>query len=128
MLRGGDDLADLGLKGGFFRGEAEGCAEHFVGLAEEGLVFAEESDKGLAGGGVFAYLDVHLDAGVGADGVSGFGAPCAETLDGPAYFGAVHGGEVAGGFGFEGASGAGFVEGSWVFKDAGVAVMGVHDF
>ena len=98
-----------------------------MGFVEEGFVFAEEGDEGLAGNGFFAEFDVHLDTGVGADGVTGFCAACAETLDGPAHFGAVHGGEVTGGFGGESAGGVGFVEGGGVVEDGGVAVMGVHD-
>jgi hypothetical protein len=77
----------------------EAFAEHGVGFGEEGGVFGEEGDEGLAGGDVVAKLSVHLDAGVGADGVSGAGAAGPETLDGPADLGAVGDREVAGGFG-----------------------------
>ena len=70
---------------------------------------------------------MHLDAGVGADGVAGFGAACSEALDGPAYLFAVHGGEVAGGWGGEGAGGGGFVVGGGVFEDGDVAALGCDD-
>ena len=42
-----------------------------------------------------AEFGVHLDAGVGADGVAGFEAAGAEALDGPADFRAVHAAEEA---------------------------------
>ena len=70
---------------------------------------------------------MHLDAGVGGDGVAGFGAACSEALDGPAYLFAVHGGEIAGGWGGEGAGGGGFVVGGGVFEDGGVAALGFDD-
>ena len=74
-----------------------------------------------------AEFGVHLDAGVGADGIAGFGAACAETLDGPADLFAVHAGEIAGVGGGEGAGGGGLVEGGGVFEDGDVAALGCDD-
>jgi len=71
---------------------------------------------------------VRLDAGLCADGVAGFGAACSEALDGPAYLFAVHGGEVAGGWGCEGAGCGGFVVGGGIFEDGNVAVLRCDDF
>jgi len=127
----GDDFADEGLEGGWGGGEPQGGAEHLVGFCEEGFVFAEEGDEGLIGFYLFAELDVHLEAGVGADWIAGVEAAGSEALDGPAYFRAVHGTKVAGGFGFEDAGGFGFVEGGGVsiaFHDGDVAAVGLDDF
>ena len=92
----GDDLVDEGLKRGRGWCDLEGLAEHGFGFVEERFVFAEEGDEGLADFYLGSEFGVDLDAGVGADGVAWFGASCAETLDGPAYLFAIHGGEVAG--------------------------------
>jgi len=62
-------------------------------FVEEFRIFREESDEGLVGFEFVAELGVHLDAGVGGDGIAGFGAACAERWT-PAYLFAVHGGEV----------------------------------
>ncbi len=74
---------------------------------------------------------MHLDAGVGADGVAGFGSACSEALDGPAYLLAVHGGEVAALWGGDGAGGGGFVVGGGVgfaFEEGDVSSLSVDDF
>ena len=116
---------------GFGGADGVGGSEHFVGLGEEGFVFGEEGEQGLAEFDAVAQLGVDFEAGVSADGVSGFGAAGTETLDGPAYFGAVHRGEKACGFGGEDAGGFGFVEGGWIgfaFEKAGVAALGSDDF
>src|SRR5216683_3562535 len=94
-----NDFADEGLEFGSGLRDLQGFEEHGLGFVEELRIFREESDEGLVGFEFVAELGVHLDAGVGGDGVAGFGAACAEALDGPAYFFAVHGGEVAGGWG-----------------------------
>ena len=44
-----DDFADEGLEFGWGWCDLEGFAEHGFGFVEEGGVFAEESDEGLAG-------------------------------------------------------------------------------
>jgi hypothetical protein len=46
--RCGDDFADERLKGGFCGIDDQGAAEHVIGFGEEGFVFAEEGDEGLA--------------------------------------------------------------------------------
>jgi hypothetical protein len=43
-----DDLADKGLESGWGGCDFDGFAEHVFGFVEEGDVFAEESDEGLA--------------------------------------------------------------------------------
>ena len=75
-----------------------------------------------------AEFGVHLDAGVGADWVAGFGAACSEALDGPAYLFAVHGGEVAGCWSGEGECGCGLVAGGGVFEDGDVTALSCDDF
>src|SRR5712664_2529650 len=94
--------------------DLEGFAEHGFGFVEELRVFAEESDEGQVGFEFVPEFGVHLDAGVGGDGVAGFGAACAEALNRPAYSFAVHRGEVAGGWGGESTSGGGRVVGRGV--------------
>jgi hypothetical protein len=67
---------------------------------------------------------------VGADGVAGFGAACAEALDGPAGLFAVDAGEEAGGFGGDGAGGGGLVVGGGVgfaFEEGDVSTLGLND-
>jgi len=70
---------------------------------------------------------VHLDAGVGADRIAGFGAACAEALNGPADLFAVHVGEIAGVGGGESSGGCGLVVGCGVFEDSDVAALGCDD-
>src|SRR5882757_5214782 len=123
-----NDLADEGPEFGWGLRDLEGFAEHGLGLVEEFRVFAEEGDKGLIGFDLVAEFGVHLDAGLGGDRVAGFGAACPEPLDGPAYLFAVHGGEVAGGWGGEGADGDGFVVRGGVFEDGSVAVLRCNNF
>ena len=115
------------MRCGFGVGDFEGGGQHAVGFVEEGGVFAEEGEDGVADVELGADFGVGLDASVSADGVAGFGAACAETLHGPTDFGAVHAGEVACAGGFEDAGGGGFVEGGGVFEDAGVAFVGGYD-
>jgi hypothetical protein len=43
-----DDLPDEGLEFGWGGCDSDGFAEHVFGFVEEGGVFAEESDEGLA--------------------------------------------------------------------------------
>src|ERR1700733_11048219 len=74
-----------------------------------------------------AKVRVHLDACMRADGVAGFGAACSEALDGPAYFLAVHGGEVAVLCGGDRASSGGFVMSGGVFEESSVAALGLDD-
>ena len=90
-----DDFADERLKPGWGLLDLEGFAEHGLGFVEELRVFAEESDERLACFDLVAELGVHLDAGVGRDRITGFGAAGSEALDGPAYLFAIHSGEVA---------------------------------
>jgi len=71
---------------------------------------------------------VHLDAGVGADGVAGFGTACSQALDGPAYLLAVHRGEVAVLWGGDGAGAGGFVVGGGVFEEGDVSSLSLDDF
>jgi hypothetical protein len=92
----GDDLADEGLEFRWGLRDLKGFAEHGLGFVDEGLVFGEEGDEGLACFEFVTEFGVHLDASVGANWVAGFGAACSEALDGPAYLFAVHGCEVAG--------------------------------
>ena len=97
-----NDFADEGLEFGWGLRDLKGFAEHGLGLVKEFRVFTEEGDKGLIGFDLVTEFGVHLDAGLGGDRVAGFGAACPEPLDGPAYLFAVHGGEVAGGWGIGG--------------------------
>ena len=64
---------------------------------------------------------------MGADGVAGAGAAGSKALDGPADFGAVHGGEVAGFVCGDGAGGGGLVEGGGVGEsgEVGFRVQGL---
>lgn len=74
-----------------------------------------------------AKFGMHLDAGMGADGIAGFGSACTETLNGPAYLFAVHGGEVSGVGGGEGARGGVEVVGGGVVEEGDVAALGGYD-
>jgi len=123
----GDDLADEGLEFRWGLRDLKGFAEHGFGFVEERGVFAKEGDDGLVGFEFVTEFGVHLDAGVGADWVAGFGAACSEALDGPAYLFAVHGCEIAGLRGVQGANDFGFVLGGWVLEDADVAILGFDD-
>ncbi len=122
-----DDFADEG-------GSVGGVAEIFKvsrsmasGSCEEGGVFGEEGGEGLTVFELVAQFGVHLDAGVGADGVAGFGAACSETLDGPAYLLAVHAGRGSRLVGRgDGAGGGGFVECGGVFEDGWCLRLGLR--
>ncbi len=109
------------------RRDVKSFAKHGFGLVEEGGVFGEEGDERLACFDFVAQLGVHLDAGVGADGVAGFGAACAETLDGPAHLFAVHGGEVSAVGCCEGAGGGRLVVRGGVVEDGDVAALDGYD-
>ena len=109
------------------RGEVKGGAEHLFGFVEQRRVFGEEGDDRLAGGDAVAELDVHLETGLGTDGVAGLGAAGAKALHCPAYFGAVHGREVAVALGVEDAGRLRLVEAEEVVEDAGVAAVGSGD-
>jgi hypothetical protein len=67
-----------------------------LGFVEEGGVFGEEGEDGLAFFEAIAEFGVGFDASVGADGVAGACSAGAETLNGPADLLAVHASEVAG--------------------------------
>src|SRR6267378_4571254 len=69
-----NDFVDEGLEFGRGLRDLESFAEHGLGFVEELRVFAKESDEGLVGFEFVAEFGVHLDAGVGGDGVAGFGA------------------------------------------------------
>jgi hypothetical protein len=45
----GDDFADEGLADGWGVGDLQGVAEHLFGFGEEGFIFAEQGEEGLAG-------------------------------------------------------------------------------
>ncbi len=70
---------------------------------------------------------MHLDASVGAYWIAGFGAACSEALDGPAYLFAIHGNEIAGVSGREGAGGGRLVVRGGVVEDGCVAALGCND-
>jgi len=122
-----DHFADEGLSLRWYGSDVEGFAQHGFGFVEEIGVFAEESYEGLADLYFSSEFGVHLDAGVGADGVAGFGAPCAEALNGPADLFAVHVGEIAGVSGGECARGSGLMVRCGIVEDGDVAALGCDD-
>jgi hypothetical protein len=70
---------------------------------------------------------MHLDAGLGGDGISGLGASCSEALDSPAYLLAVHRGQVARCGSGENAGCTGLVHGGGVFEDCDVSSLSFDD-
>ena len=112
---------------GWCRSDVEGFAQHGFGFVEEIGVFAEEGDEGLTDFDFGSEFGVHLDAGVGANWVAGFGAACAKALNRPADLFAVHVGEIAGVSGGECARGSGLMVRCGVFEDGDVAALGCDD-
>jgi hypothetical protein len=125
-----NNLADERLELRWGGGELQRFTEHGFRFGEQGFVFGEEGDEGLTCFKMRAKFGMHLDAGVGADRVAGFGAACSEALNGPANLLAIHRGEIAGARGGEGFLRQWLVVNSRVgfaFKEGDVSALSLND-